>query len=201
MRTPTRIWPADLLDVLDELGIERAALAGASMGAHTALRFALDNPSRTAALVLITPAFWPGEERNLERWDALAEGLAEGGVDGFLAAYGEPRVPAPWRDTVERVLRQRLSAHDHPQAVADALHRVPRAQVFDDVGSLGTLRMPVTIVASHDEADPEHPYAIAERYASAIPGSELISEQPGASPLAWQGGQLSKVIARTARAA
>ena len=60
------------------------------------------------------------------------------------------------------------------------------------------LDLPVTVVASRDEADPEHPYAIGERYAEAIPGAQLVSEEPGKSPLAWQGGQLSRVIAETA---
>ena len=46
-----------------------------------------------------------------------------------------------------------------------------------------------------DEVAPEHPYAVGERYAYAIPGAELVSEEPGASPLAWRGGQLSRVIA------
>jgi hypothetical protein len=58
--------------------------------------------------------------------------------------------------------------------------------------------VPVTVVASRDEADPEHPYATGERWAQAIPGAELRSEEPGSSPLAWQGGQLSRVIAETA---
>jgi hypothetical protein len=53
-------------------------------------------------------------------------------------------------------------------------------------------------VPSRDEADPGHPYAIGERYAEAIPGARLVSEEPGRSPLAWQGGQLSRVIADTA---
>ena len=35
---------ADLLAVLDDRGIDRAVLAGASMGAHTAVRFALEHP-------------------------------------------------------------------------------------------------------------------------------------------------------------
>src|SRR5947209_2202707 len=61
----------DLERVLDQRGIERAVLAGASMGAHTALRFALDRPERVAALVLVTPAYLPGEDSDLERWDAL----------------------------------------------------------------------------------------------------------------------------------
>src|SRR5947209_16872625 len=38
----------DLRAVMDQLGIERAVLAGASMGAHTLLRFALDAPERVA---------------------------------------------------------------------------------------------------------------------------------------------------------
>src|SRR5688500_20336858 len=42
----------DLLAVLDDRGIDRAVLAGASMGAHTIARFALDHAGRTAALVL-----------------------------------------------------------------------------------------------------------------------------------------------------
>ena len=62
-------------------------------------------------------------------------------------------------------------------------------------GGLAALDLPVTVVASRDEADPEHPYATGERYAEAIPGARLVSEEPGKSPLAWQGGQLSRVIA------
>jgi pimeloyl-ACP methyl ester carboxylesterase len=187
---------ADLLALLDDRGIERAVLGGASMGAHTALRVALDHGDRVAGLVLATPAYTPeGEHNDLARWDALADGLRDGGVDGFVAAYGDPRVPDAWRDTVTRVLHQRLAAHDHPDAVADALRAVPRSRAFDDWSELAELDLPCVVVASRDEADPGHPYAVAARYAEAIPGAELLSEEPGASPLAWQGGQLSGVIA------
>src|ERR671917_1503737 len=62
----------DLLAVLDDRGLERAVLAGASMGAHTAVRFALEHPERAAALVLITPAFDPDGDPGLHRWDALS---------------------------------------------------------------------------------------------------------------------------------
>jgi 3-oxoadipate enol-lactonase len=189
----------DLLAVLDDRGIDRAVLAGASMGAHTLVRFALEHPERAAALVIITPAYEPdAPERDLERWDRLARGLREGGVDGFIEAYGEPKVPEAFRDTVRTVLRQRLSAHEHPEAVADALEQVPRSSAFDSWDALAQLDLPVTVVASRDEADPEHPYATGERYAAVIPRAELVSEEPGKSPLAWQGGQLSRVIAETA---
>jgi pimeloyl-ACP methyl ester carboxylesterase len=188
----------DLLAVLDALDIERAVLAGASMGAHTILRFALDRPERVAGLVVITPAFEPGAERDYERWDALADGLRRGGVEGFVEAYGDPPVPDGFKDTVQRILRQRLGAHEHPDAVADALQAIPRAAPLASWEELGRIEAPTVVVASRDEADPEHPYAVGERYAEAIPGAELRSEEPGASPLAWQGGQLSKVIAEVA---
>jgi pimeloyl-ACP methyl ester carboxylesterase len=188
----------DLLAVLDDRGIERAVLAGASMGAHTILRFALDHPERVAGLVVVTPAFEPGAERDYERWDALAEGLRSGGVEGFVEAYGDPPVPDAYKETVFRILRQRLSAHEHPEAVADALQAVPRAAPLGSWEELERIDAPTVVVASRDDADPEHPYEVGERYAEAIPGAELRSEEPGQSPLAWQGGQLSKVIAELA---
>ena len=193
----------DLRAVLDDRGIERAVLAGASMGAHTAARLALDAPERVAGLVIITPAFDPDapREEELERWDALSEGLRSGGVEGFVEAYGEPAVPEPWRETIDKVLRQRLSAHEHPDAVADALHAVPRSRPFERWDELGTIEAPTVVVASRDDADPGHPYAVGEAYAERIPGAELRSEEPGSSPLAWQGGQLSKVIAELAGSA
>jgi 3-oxoadipate enol-lactonase len=191
---------ADLEEVLDTLGIARAAVAGASMGAHTALHLALRKPERVAALGLITPSFDPARPRTpaeFEDWDALAQGLREGGVDGFLEAYDLAAVPETWRETVEKVLRQRLSAHEHPQAVADALEVVPRSRPFEDMGELADLRLPTVVVASRDEADPGHPLAVGERYARAIPGATLVVEEagpPARSPIAWQGGQLSRVL-------
>jgi len=191
----------DLLAVLDERAIESAVLAGASMGAHTILRFALDHPERVAGLVIVTPAFEPGAERDLERWDALADGLRRGGVEGFVEAYGDPPVPDGYKDTVLRILHQRLGAHEHPDAVADALQAVPRAAPLGSWDDLADIEAPTVVVASRDEADPEHQYAVGRRYAEAIPGAELRSEAPGESPLAWQGGQLSKVISELAERA
>ena len=190
---------SDVLRVLDERGVERAVLAGASMGAHTALRLALEHPGRVAGLVLITPAFDPATHpEGLARWDALSEGLRSGGVEGFVAAYGDPGVPEPWKETVITVLRQRLGAHEHPGAVADALRAVPRSRPFAALEALGAITVPAVVVADRDEADPGHPLRVGEAYAEAIPGARLVVEDEGKSPIAWQGGQLSKVIAGVA---
>ena len=194
----------DLVRVMDERGIERAVLAGASMGAHTILRLALEQPERAAALVLITPAYDPdefGDPESLARWDALSEGLRTGGVEGFVEAYGDPGVPENWRETVFRVIRQRLAAHEHPEALADALRATPRSRPFPSIDSLSALDVPTVVVADRDEADPGHPLAVGERYAQTIPGATLRVEEEGKSPLAWQGSQLSKIIADVAERA
>jgi pimeloyl-ACP methyl ester carboxylesterase len=190
----------DLRRVMDERGVDRAVLAGASMGAHTLLRLALTDPQRVAGLVVITPAHHEDAEKDLDRWDRLAHGLRTGGVEGFVAAYGEPGVPEQWRETVIKVLRQRLAQHDHPAAVADALEQVPRSAPFDAVADLAQLpAVPTLIVADRDESDPGHPLWVGEAYAAAIPGARLVVEEEGSSPIAWQGGQLSKLIAEVVR--
>lgn len=195
---------ADALAVLDGVGVSRAVFAGASMGAHTILWLALHAPERVGGLVVITPAYDPADDDDparLARWDALAEGLRHGGVEGFLAAYGRPRVPERWQDTVTKVIRQRLSLHEHPEAVADALQAVPRSRPFQALSELAAIPVPVAVVASADQADPEHPQAVGEAYAAAIPGARLVLDAPGQSPVAWQGSQLSAVIAEVAAGA
>ncbi|HLI32919.1 MAG TPA: alpha/beta hydrolase [Solirubrobacteraceae bacterium] len=200
---------ADLTALLDHLSLERVVLAGASMGAHTAVAFALASPERVSALALITPAFDPGADERQEalswlRWDALAQGLRTGGVEGFLAAYDRSRIAEPFRDTVVQVIRQRLAAHRHPDALADALEALPRSRPFESLSQLEALAMPALVVGSRDQADPGHPLAIAERYARAIAGAELLVEEappPLRSPIAWQGGRLSRAIAALAQRA
>ncbi len=206
----------DLEAVLDALRIPRAALAGASMGAHTIVRSALDHPERVAALGLVTPAFDPaagvgvpagtgatpartlvGRAESDSDRDVLARALREGGVEAFVRAYDFSTVPPAWRETVERVVSQRLSLHEHPNAVADAMEVVSRSRPFEDFAELAAIVVPTVIVASRDEVDPGHPLALAERYARAIPGAALTVEEGGPpvrSPIAWQGGQLSKVL-------
>ena len=81
--------------------------------------------------------------------------------------------------------------------MADALEVVPRSRPFESLSELGGIDVPTVVIASRDEADPGHPLAVGEAYASAIPGARLVvepAEDPPRSPIAWQGGQLSKVL-------
>ena len=187
----------DLGEVLaGQGGSGRYLLAGHSMGAHTLTAFALANPDRVAGLIAIGPVYMgvAATDESLVYWDALADGLERGGVDGFLEAYDRDLEPR-WRDTILRITRDRLGRHRHPEAVAEALREVPRSRPFEELSELEFLDVPALVVASHDVADPGHPYAVAEAWAGRLPQATLVSEDPGASPLAWQGGRLSREIA------
>jgi 3-oxoadipate enol-lactonase len=188
---------ADLESVLaDQSPSRRVILAGHSMGAHTLTAFALRAPERVAAIVAIGPTWLGGEvsAESLAYWARLAVGLERGGVDGFLQAYDHDLNPQ-WRETILRITRERLERHRHPEAIAQALREVPASRPFDDLSELEFLDVPALVVASHDDADPGHPYAAAVAYAERLPRARLISEEPGQSPLAWQGGRLSRELA------
>jgi pimeloyl-ACP methyl ester carboxylesterase len=188
---------ADLARVLNErVGEGRAVLAGHSMGAHTIAARALAAADRLAAVVLVSPAVngTPPSAETRAYWDALADGLEWGGVEGFLRAYDRDLDPQ-WRETILRITRDRLGLHRDPVAVARALREVPRSLPFDSLSELEFLDVPALVVGTHDEADPGHPYAVAQAWAERLPSARLVSEEEGQSPLAWQGGRLSRAIA------
>ncbi len=179
----------------------RPLAVGHSMGAHTILAAVTRDPEAFSGLVLVGPASL-GErpsEGSLAGWDALADGLEQGGVEGWLAAYEAAGLDPEWRETLLRIARDRMSRHRHPDSLAVALREVPRSIPYEGLESLAGIDVPVLVVASHDEADPGHPHETASRIAAAIGGAELVSEEQGESPLAWQGGKLSREIERFAR--
>jgi pimeloyl-ACP methyl ester carboxylesterase len=187
----------DLEAVLEHLDIERTALVGSSMGAATAMAFALEHPERVAALVQITPAY-TGYARtgdvDGDSWERMASELERGGVDAFVEVAQPEGLPERWREIAREATRQRMERHEHPEAVAAALRQVPRSVAWKGLEPLGDLDVPVLIVGSRDEADGLHPFAVAQEYDRRLPESELVVEDRGKSPLAWQGARLSGVI-------
>jgi pimeloyl-ACP methyl ester carboxylesterase len=189
---------ADLEAVVEAAEVEEPfVLGGHSMGAHTAVAYALRQPQRLRGLVVIGPVYMGEvEAATLAYWDGLAAALEEGGVDGFLAYIdSEQGIDPAWRETVLRFTRERMLQHRHPQALVEALREVPRSRPFGGLEELESLQVPVLVVASHDAADPGHPRHVAEAYVERLPQARLVGEAVGESPLAWQGGRLSRQIA------
>lgn len=180
-----------------EAGGERFLLAGHSMGAHTAVAYALRHPQRLAGLALIGPVYAGAvEPEALEYWDGLAEALAGGGVDAFVEYVDRHQRSGPdWRDSVLRFTRERMLLHRRPEALVRVLRELPRSRPFGGIEELQGIEVPALVVASDDAADPGHPYAVAAAYAERLPRATLIGGGEGETPLAWQGGRLSRELA------
>ncbi len=182
-----------VVSATEATGDHGAVFGGHSMGCHTVTRRALLEPEGVRALVLIGPVF-TGEADDDARWDRRANALEEGGPDAFAEVVAEGSASEEIHQTVFRLARDRARLHRYPEAMAEALREVPRSKPFESLDELARLDVPVLVVASHDEFDPGHPYAVAAEWSERIPGAEIISEDPGESPLAWQGGRLSREI-------
>jgi 3-oxoadipate enol-lactonase len=87
-RGPYRIadHAADLLALLDRLGIERFALVGLSVGGMIAQMIAADHPARVAALVLCDTAAKIGDSAT---WDARIEAVEYKGLEPIATSVLE----------------------------------------------------------------------------------------------------------------
>jgi pimeloyl-ACP methyl ester carboxylesterase len=102
-----RDFAGDLAIFLDALAIERAVVVGHCMGAHVALRFAIEHPDRTLGLVLIGGcATMRNNEAVQELWDSTISSLADPVDPAFATAFQQSTlaqpVPSGWLDMVVR---------------------------------------------------------------------------------------------------
>ena len=190
----------DLLAVLDDRGIDRAVLAGASMGAHTLVRL-------RAASIRSAPRRWWSSRRPSTR--TARAGLRALGRAVARAARG-------WGGGLPRGLRRAARAGVVPRhgqdgaAPAAVGARAPRGggrrararcrargRSSRGTTSRGSIcRSSWWRAATRPTPSTRTRSASATRRRSRARG--CVSEEPGKSPLAWQGGQLSRVIAETA---
>jgi pimeloyl-ACP methyl ester carboxylesterase len=188
---------ADLDAVLDELELDRIALVGSSMGAATAMAFTLDHPERVPALVQITPAY-TGYARTGDVDGQSGEKPAtalDDGVEEFIRVAQPGNLPERWRDVAREATRQRMERHGDLAAVAQALREIPSSIAWKGLEALSELDVPVLVIGSQDDSDWLHPLGVAEEYCRKLPNCELVVEDRGESPLAWQGARLSNAIA------
>ncbi|MGY0019956.1 bifunctional 3-oxoadipate enol-lactonase/4-carboxymuconolactone decarboxylase PcaDC [Streptomyces sp. YJ-C3] len=160
-----------VLALADELGIERFAYAGVSLGGAVGLHLAVHHPERVGSLAVICSSAHFGGAKAWQDRAALVRKEGTAGVAGtapsrwFTPAFSSPRLVQDNRDA-------------DPEAYAaccDAL------AAFDLTGRLGEISVPTLLVAGRD--DPATPPAHLREIADAVPGAEL-AELAGASHLA-----------------
>ena len=161
----------DVGALLDALGADRAVVGGVSGGSGVALRFALDRPERTRALVLVLPVYGgaergytPAQTAAFAAMDAVASRALAEGVGVLRPLYD--RLPPERR---EKALAM-LPDFDAASVVATSGFVASGAQPFASADDLRALAMPVLVVRGDD---PLHPKEVSDLYAKNIPGARI----------------------------
>jgi 3-oxoadipate enol-lactonase len=140
-------WEQDVIGVLDELGIERAALVGLSFGGRVAIDVALAAPERLWALAGVAPGLSGlGGTPYTDEQDAAYEAAeAAGDLDAMMAVDFEVWAPLGVDDRIRRLWRATPDASPLPAGVE------PRSAAAPARPRLSELRVPTLVVTvSHD---------------------------------------------------
>jgi pimeloyl-ACP methyl ester carboxylesterase len=140
-------------------------VAGISLGAAVAVRWAADNASNTAALALALPA-WTGEPAGSPAAlsaEFTARSLREQGLDAVTAAMAASS--PPW---LARTLRRSWAAQW--PALPGALDEAARHRSLE-LDELARVEVPAVVVGAVDDA--VHPIEVARQWARALPNCEL----------------------------
>jgi pimeloyl-ACP methyl ester carboxylesterase len=171
---------ADAVAALDDAGVARAHVVGASLGGVVAQQLALTHPERVASLVLIST--WAAPDRALRAllstWRWAAE-QARSAADLLQVAWSSTHSPRAWNSGV---VDDRISAVESRMARAgDRAWRTAReafiwttwaAQEHDARLSLPGVGVPALVVAGAEDRvlGPEH----ALELSALLPASTLV---------------------------
>jgi len=162
----------DLRQLLDYLGLERAALAGQSMGGWTVLGFAATYPERVSALALCDTTAGVDDPEVISAQAAAFSELRKGGLTQILThAYA---ADFPQRDRVRHFLYQEISGlnrHVAPNLLATLTGLKHRLDVVIEK------RIPTIMLVG--EEDVIVPPPLMEMIARRIPQARFV-KVPGA---------------------
>lgn len=156
--------------VLDELGIQSAALVGLSLGGMVAQAFALAYPERTNALVLAhTSARTDAQVKNLwaTRLDQASQDGLPAQIPSILARWFPASFAAASPLTLQWIAGQ--IATTRPDAYATAIRAI---QQLDHLDSLHHIKTPALVIAG--ELDMAAPAAVGALMAEKIQGARLV---------------------------
>lgn len=164
---------ADVLGLLDALGVERACYCGLSMGGATGIWLAAHAPDRFSRMVFCNTLPWlgPPETMNSRIQAVLGKGLeplADSTMERWFTAEFRARDPA----AVQEIRSQLLAT-----PVAGYVACCAALRDYDERASLAGITLPSLIVAGTH--DPAPPLAAARGFAALLPGATLV-ELPAA---------------------
>ena len=179
----------DVIELCEELGIDRTALVGVSLGGSAALEVAVARPGLVSALVLVGPGLpdheWSEPVRAFQNEEDAA--LQRGDIEGVVAANLRMWLAGPHRraEDVDPAVRS-LVAEMLRQALANwlpVLDAVEEEALVPDLRArLGEIMCPVLAVVGEQDVEDIHGLAHVlcrelreARYAS-IPGTAHLPQ-------------------------
>ena len=159
----------DVLGLLRQLGIRRAAVAGVSMGGYLALELYRRAPELFRGLALCNTKATPDTEEAKAARETFAQSALAKGLD-WVAAEFAPKLLRPQADPSTLASVRALVKEGTPEGVAAAQRGMARRP--DSVPTLSRIGCPTLVVAG--EEDQLIPFAEAQRMAQTVKGARLV---------------------------
>ncbi|HEX6025814.1 MAG TPA: alpha/beta fold hydrolase [Solirubrobacter sp.] len=169
---------ADLVGVLDDAGIDRATIAGFSLGGTIAMRAAIDAPDRVRALALIATssrvnsaarAWYEERAAMVERDDPNLRATLDKDTEEIYRARPEE---------IDAGLRVRRESTADPRGFANACRAMASLRLDDEIGAIA---VPTVLIAG--DADQLCPPRASEIIAEQIDGATLRVLEGAGHPL------------------
>ncbi|MGK0276525.1 MAG: 3-oxoadipate enol-lactonase [Ilumatobacter sp.] len=187
MRPEEGAWSELALDqiaLIDELGLDKVALGGASMGTATALHTALRLGDRIERLILtIPPTAWASRAEQIGLYEQMAQAVETQGVAPLVYGAKTMPPPDPFIGDAEYVARrvEGLEAADTVRLAA--MFRGAGHADLPVEDALPALLMPALILAW--TGDTGHPVSTAERLGELLPNSQVVLASTRAELDTW----------------
>jgi len=159
-------YASDIAGLLDQLNIQKTAVAGHSMGGYVALAFTRLYPERVSGLGLVSSQLLgDSPERKEGRYKSAAD-VSENGIGSVVATMtpkfsSDEKLQAFARTSMER---------QQPSAYVGALKAM--AERIDSTPLLASLKIPVVVI--HGDADALIPIDRAREVRDSLPEARLI---------------------------
>jgi pimeloyl-ACP methyl ester carboxylesterase len=157
--------------VMDEAGVERAAICGVSYGGLVALRYAATRPERVSALILVSspaPGWTPTAQQ--QRWIArpwISTLPFVATSPGRLLPEIAAALPR-WRDRVAFSARHVLRITAAPIKPPLMASRITWTQQMDFAPDCARVKAPTLVITGEERLDRVVPAAVTRRYATLV---------------------------------
>jgi 3-oxoadipate enol-lactonase len=171
----------DLLTVVRQVGITKAAFVGCSMGGATVIDFALEHPEMVSALVLVGSGVTGLNDPSqlsadaIKHWAEFLTAARDRDVDRAREMEAKYWIDGPSRDAaqVDPVYRERAWQLHRENFSLEQLSRQEVPLKPPAIGRLGEIAVP-TLVVIGDHDDPDL-VKLADRFATEIPNASLVT--------------------------